>query len=215
MKQAITYFEIAAFIASLAAWPQLKKKKYLSLFPLLLFVVVVVEVQQAFFRKEGSNNSAIYNIQVPLQQLLYLFILYLSFESNRYKRAIRGEMVAYLVFTLITAAFFTEKDRFNILAYCFGSVLIIVGILAKFYELLQNPGDYKFPRNPFFYMLFAFLLFNLGTLPYFTMSNWLHFFKAPQTIVKALINVMSVFNYILYSIYTLSFLWMIRKADSS
>ncbi|MEX1241358.1 MAG: hypothetical protein WEB30_16670 [Cyclobacteriaceae bacterium] len=215
MKHLITYFEIAAFVASLLALPVLRRSKYLRLFPLLLFIIVTVEIQQTFFWRTGANNAAIYNLQVPLQHLLYLYILYLAMYRQSFKTIIGTLIIIFIVITVITGIFFTAPDRFNISAYCAGSVAIIAGILLKFYELLENPLDFNFLRNPFFYMLFAFLFFNVGTLPYFTMSNWLHFLEAPENTKLILVSVMSVFNYILYTTYSLAFLWMILKGESS
>jgi hypothetical protein len=215
MKSIITYFEIAAFFSSVLAWPYLRKSSYLRLFPIILFLVFIVEVYQTFFNKPGTINAHIYNVQVPLQHLLYLYMLYLALIGKVFKYILGTALVLFVFSTLVTGFFFTQADRFNILAYCIGSVLIVIGIVLKYYELLQNPVDFNFLKDPFFYLLFAYLLFNVGTLPYFTMSNWLHFLKTTENIKQILINVMSVFNYILYGTYTTVFLWMILKEGSS
>jgi hypothetical protein len=63
-------------------------------------------------------------------------------------------------------------------------------------------------------MLFSFLLFNVGTLPYFTMGNWLYQSMQGKQVLIVLINVMSVFNFILYGTYSLAFVWMTLKKES-
>ena len=73
---------------------------------------------------------------------------------------------------------------------------------------------YDFLKDPFFYMLFAFLFYNLVTLPYFGMANWLYYtnrYKEFKGIYSALTNLMSIMNYILYTTYSIAFLWMARK----
>ncbi|MFZ6009593.1 MAG: hypothetical protein ACOYXT_04535 [Bacteroidota bacterium] len=216
MSKVITYIELAAFFSSLMAWPVIKRSSYLRLFPLLLFVVISVEVYQTFLRPDGVHiNALVYNVQVPLQHLLYLYILFLALDRRAFKKIMAVVTSVFFAFAIITAIFFTAPDRFNVLAYCIGSVCIITGILLKFYEMLQNPTDFNFLKKPFFYMLFAFLLFNVGTLPYFAMSNWLYFVQQYENMLQILISVMSVFNYVLYSTYTIAFLWMTLKKDFS
>lgn len=215
MSELITYFEIAAFGASLVAWPYIQKSKHLRLFPLLLFIIVSVEICLTFFKEEFVfYNSIIYNVQVPLQHLLYLYILYLAMEREMYRKFILLSSAIFIFITVITSIFFTDGNRINTIAYCTGSIFIIIAILMKFHEMLQNPTEFNFLKNPFFYILFAFLLFNVGTLPYFTMGNWLYYSLERKDILIVLINVMSIFNYILYGTYLMAFVWMILKKES-
>src|SRR5690349_1361834 len=215
MSVLITYFELAAFGASLVAWPVIRNSRHLRLFPLLLFIVVSVEVWLTFFRSSSVfYNAVIYNVQVPLQHLLYLYILYLAMERVRFRRFLLVAAAVFLAVTVVTSLFITQGNRINSIAYCTGSIAIIIGILMKFYEMLQNPTEFNFLKNPFFYMLFAFLLFNVGTLPYFTMGNWLYYsMTGGREILIVLINVMSIFNIILYGTYSMAFVWMILVKD--
>lgn len=213
----ITYFEIAAFIASVLALPVLRKSPYLRLYPLLLLVVVSVEVYMTFFRDIHRHpvNANIYNIQVPIQYILYISILYLSLHQPLYRRLMLGAGIFFVFVTVCSVWWLWSDPGFNVWSYCVGTLIIIVGILMKFYEMLQNPADFNFLRNPFFYLLFAYLLFAVGTLPYFTMSNWLYMVNEHRNILYMFWNVMSILNYILYTTYTVVFLWMIQKKVSS
>ena len=216
MTVLITYFEIVAFGASLVAWPYIRKSRYLRLFPLLLFIVVSVEIALTFFKESFSpNNALVYNVQVPLQHLLYLYILLLAMERRLFRKFLLVSSGIFLAVAVITAIFFTQGNRINSIAYCTGSIFIIAGILMKFHEMLQNPTEFNFLKNPFFYMLFAFLLFNVGTLPYFTMGNWLYYsMEGGKEVLIVLINVMSIFNIVLYGTYSIAFAWMILKKES-
>ncbi|SKC58558.1 hypothetical protein [Ohtaekwangia koreensis] len=214
MNRFIPYFEFVAFLTSLLAFPVIRKSKYLRLFPVLLLVIVSVEVYQLFWGSKGKINAWIYNILIPLQHLLYLIILRLAVNKKSYKRFLLVSSIVLIAFCVITG-FFLEENHFNVNAYCLGSVLIIIGILTKFYEMLQNPADFNFLRIPFFYMLFAFLLFNVGTLPYFAMSNWLYFVTTHKDLLLMMQNGMSVLNYVLYTTYTVMFLWMIQRKGYS
>ena len=116
--------------------------------------------------------------------------------------------------TASTTSSFSVNGQFDVYSYSLCSILLIIAIILKFYEMLQSPLEFNFLRNPFFYMLFAFLLFNVGTLPYFAMANWLYFVKGSKATVTVLANVMSVLNYILYSVYTIAFIWIMRMKAS-
>jgi hypothetical protein len=208
MYRYITYFEIAAFLASLIAWPKIRKINYLRWFPLLLFVIVGVEAYQTLPRSpEEYNNAWLYNWQVPLQHLLYLLILHQASGNHNIRRCLVLAAGVFIIFTVITS-FLISSGEYNTLSYCVGMVFIIGGILISFYEMLQDPGDHNFLRRPFFYMLFAYLLFNVGTLPYFVMANWIGDAKPSRDLLQILANVMSVLNFILYTTYTFAFLWI-------
>jgi len=212
MDRYIIWFEIAAFVSSLIAWSAMRNERHLRVFPFLLFVVVVVEVYETFLpARYRSFNSRIYNIQVPLQYVLYLLVLYFAINKRFYKKMVLMGMMILVPLTVVSELYFTPPNHFNVLSYSVGSLLAIIFIVIKFYEMLQNPLDFNFMKNPFFYILFAFLLFNVGTLPYFTMGNWLFYVKGYKEAVRILVNVMSVLNYVLYTTYTISFIWIIRK----
>jgi len=209
MSSYITIFELLALLASLAAWGFIRSSAYLRIYPLLLLVVAGVETYTTYFRTHRLSNAWIYNWQVPVQHLLYLLILYYALERPSSQRLMLYFMAALVLLAGISAVILTEKGRFNTIGYCCGSVLVVIGIILKFYEMLQNPTDFNFLRKPFFYLLFAFLLFNVGSLPYFAMGNWLYFEIGYKSAVLILINVMSILNYVLYATYTTVFIWII------
>jgi hypothetical protein len=214
MNYYIGYFEIAAFLASLIAWPQLQKSAYLRWFPLLLFVILAVDIPQLFFKDYlPKNNSLIYNLHAPLQHVIYSFIIYESLVKRSWKRVILIGGGFFIAFTVITLVYFTEPGHFNVLSYSAGLLLVVTGTLLKFYEMLQNPTNFNFMREPFFYMLFAFLLFNVGTLPYFVMVNWLHWQQTHHEEARVFSIVMSIFNFVLYTTYTFAFLWLSLKKE--
>jgi hypothetical protein len=215
MRTLITFFELAALIASLIAWPRIRKSPYLRLFPFLLLVIAGVEIHQAyFFDHTAMNNAAIYNVQVPVQYVLYLSILALSLSTRRYRFFVWSMLFLFSVLTVVSLIWLTAAGQFNVHSYCVGSLFIIIGILLSFYEMLQNPSGFNFLKNPFFYILFVYLLYNVGTLPYFVMTQWLFIQDRPE-ISKIFVHVMSVFNYLVYTVYTLAFIWIALKKEFS
>jgi hypothetical protein len=215
MSSYITIFELFALLASLAAWGQIRSSPYLRIYPLLLLLVAGVETYTTYFKTHRVSNAWIYNWQVPVQHLLYLLILYFALEKPSSRRLMLYFMAALVLLAGISWALLTEKGRFNAIGYCCGSIFVVIGIILKFYEMLQNPTDFNFLRTPFFYLLFAFLLFSVGSLPYFSMGNWLYFVIGYKAAVLVLINVMSILNYVLYGTYTMVFIWIILRKGYS
>ena len=215
MEDYIIWFELSAFGASLIAWPVIRRSPSLRLFPFLLALVAGVEFYFTFFQDVVSPvNSKVYNIQIPLQHLIYIAILYYATERRTYRRFLLVAAAIFVVVIVITLMLLPDPRYTNAWGYCAGSIIIIIGSVSKFYEMLQNPTEFNFLRNPFFYLLFAFLLFNLGTLPYFAMGNWLYRVKAYRKAMIMYIDAMSILNYVLYATYTIVFIWMTRMKSS-
>src|SRR4051794_11811059 len=125
MHYYITYFEIAAFAASLLAWNIIKKSRFLRFFPLLLLIIVAVEVYETFFTSHIQiSNAWIYNIQVPLQYLVYLTILYHAINYPLFKRLIIVASVLLVVIAIITNKYFAGHGTFNSWSYSFGSASV-------------------------------------------------------------------------------------------
>lgn len=216
MTDFIIYFELLAFAGSLLALPVLWGEPHLRVFPFLLLFTCMVEAHQEWIRfEETQYNTLIYNIHLFVETLLYLFILYLSFARREYKTAMLLFGAVFIMSMVVTSLFFYPVlEQFNAAGLCTGAVLLVIGILLKFYDMLKSPVNYNFLRNPFFYMLFALLLFNVGSLPFFTMGNWLYYEMGQHDAFVALYQVISILNYILYGTYTVCFLWM-RKTKLS
>jgi len=214
MYTEIIWFEITAFIFSLIALPKILGSRYMRIYPILLFIIVAVEGYYKFINTRYYNNATVYNIQIPLQYICYLLILYFAAAGKGLKLFLMFAVCGVVLFTLTTTIYFTPKGYSNVLSYSFCSIVIIIGIVWKFYEMLKNPLEFNFLRNPFFYMLFAFLIFNLGTLPYFTMANWLYNNRSYRHFYDLLVSVMSVLNYLLYTTYSIAFIWIILRKGS-
>ena len=181
----------------------------MRLFPLLLFLIAAGELYGYHLAKVYRNSVWFYNLLDPVLSLLYFLILYFSIISKHFKKIIIGSSVMFILVTCISYKYFYERDLFNIWMYIFGSILLIVFVVFKIYELLEDPANLDFLKNPFFYILIITLLFYTVTIPYMSMNTWIaNTEKSRFTII--LIDVIDILNYILYATYTIAFLW-IRK----
>lgn len=208
MDAYITWFEIAAFIACLLAVGKLWNHPPWRVFPFLLGITVCVEALETFVYADKASNAHTYNVLATLQLLLYGLFLYLNSHSSKVRRIMLWGWLVFLVVALVSMPFYWQPPRFNVIAYTLGCILLVNGILLAFYEMLKSPQGFNFLKLPIFYVLFALLLFIVGTLPYFAMGNWLYFHLRRVDLVQVLANVMSILNYLLYTTYAVCFLWI-------
>lgn len=215
MRQLIAWFELAAWLSCLFALPRLWKKPALRVLPFLLTCVVLVDVYQAFFPDSRSGNVIYYNGLAVLLWFGYSSMLVLALRARWKKGLIGLGVLIFLILSVSTWARFQAANQFNIWIYCSGAIVVVMGTLLVFYEMLHRPIYHSFLRDPFFYLLFALLLFSMGTLPYFTMSHWLYYDMDQPQLVAALASVSNVLNYVLYGTYTAMFVWIRVAKDFS
>lgn len=201
----IKYFELAAFIASLIAWPILKKSSYLKFFPLLLGLIAAGEFYGYYLVLNEHANTWFYNIFNPCQFFLYLLILYRAIKSKTLKRILLIGSLFIIISVLLRLESFYEK--FNIYMYALGAILVIIGVAGKIYAMV-DAREGSFLRSPVFYIFFAVMLFYTVTMPILVMNNWLGKFDFANATRQILVYAMSILNLILYGTYTCCFLWM-------
>ncbi|MEL6533917.1 MAG: hypothetical protein AAFQ98_00830 [Bacteroidota bacterium] len=215
MQQYIIVFEVMAGLSSWIAWPAIHRIKYLRVFPFLLTLIVGVELSQVLSVPGFiENNAIIYNLLEPIQWTLYAWSFYIAFQSVVYRKFLWFSGVLYYLVFAISFPFYLQSQHYNVIVYALGSVILIVAALMKFYEMLKSPVDFNFLRLPYFYIVFAFLLFTLGTMPYFTMGNWLYYELNQRQTALVFRDVMSFMNLLLYATYTTCFLWIRVKKVS-
>lgn len=200
------YFELAAFIASLIAWPVLRKSSYLKIFPFLLGLITAGEFYGDYLSTRGPDNRWFYNLFNPCQFFLYLLILYRAISS----KIIKGILLAGSILIAISVLVWLKLQfyyEFNVFMYALGAILIIIGVARHIYEMV-GASEESFLRSPVFYIFFAILLFYTVTQPILVMNNWLGRFDFSDAFKRTLIYAISVSNFILYGTYTCCFLWM-------
>lgn len=212
MYHLLTLFEITAFISSIIAWQRIQGSNYMKLFPFLLFIIAAGELFGEFWARRYGNNTWFYNVYDPVMLELYFLILYFSIVSKRFKKFILVASIAYCIISGLTYYTYFERKVFNEWMYILGVFILIVCLIRKLYELLEDPETLDFLRKPFFYILVFTLLFYSVTIPNFAMNNWIASTKRYDLTV-IVNNVTDFLNVLLYLAYTIIFLW-IRKTGT-
>ena len=206
-----TYFEIAAFVTSLIAWKQLSDSRSLRLFPLLLLGIVAGELWGAYqIYKTHEDNARLYNIYItPFINVMYYGILYHAIKPLTLKKGIIVFSMLYIGFAILTTLYlYNDTIHYNVLSHCVGALFLIFLLIRLFYEMMINPSELDFLRKPSFYIFFALLLFQVGSLAYFSMANWL---GSHHQLIGFIFYVFDTLNYILYGTYIVAFIWIRAK----
>ena len=207
MPDYIPFFCVAFFL-SIVATPILLKSRFLILYPVMLFILVL---GIPFHKMIFSRNVRI--IVYIVDQLVFpcghLLIIYLSATGKKLKVFIRFTAPMAAVFFLIGFCIF-KSTHINYWNTSLFAVLMIIAILWKFDEMLQTHIQYDIFRDLFFYMLFALLLVSLITIPLSFMSNWV-FYATPNSDIRLIIQEASnVLLCLLFIIYSIAFICMIK-----
>ena len=151
MYNLLTYLEIAAFISSIFAWNKIKTSKYMRLFPFVFLLIAVSELFGEYLAKVYHNNTWFYNIYDPIMFLLYFAIMYYSVNNKNFKKFIVIISIIYVLISVCSFSYYYQKEAFNELMYTCGTLILIICIVRKLYELLEDPVRLDFLKIPFFY----------------------------------------------------------------
>lgn len=181
----------------------------MKFFPFLLFLIAAGELFGEYWAKSFGNNTWFYNVYDPVMLLLYFLIMYYSINSTRFKKFVLVSIFLTGVISIVTYYLYYEKKAFNEWMYTIGVLILIVCLIRKLYELLEDPESLDFLRKPFFYILIFTLLFYTVTIPDFVMNNWIA--SADMNNLTTIVNNVTDFlNILLYAAYTIIFLWIKR-----
>ena len=181
----------------------------MRLFPFLLFLIAGGELYGYYLALKYKNSIWFYNIFDPIMYLFYFAILYFSIYSLNFRRFIIISSIFYIILSSISYYYIARKGEFNQWMYLSGVIILVLCLIRKLYELLEDPKKFDFLKNPFFYILLFTLFFYTLTMPRFVLNSWLTASKSYE-MVAIVNNVSRIFNLLLYAAYTIAFLW-IRK----
>ncbi|HEX5153145.1 MAG TPA: hypothetical protein VFW07_16960 [Parafilimonas sp.] len=113
-----------------------------------------------------------------------------------------GLIIGYTIFTIIYYVFSQDLYVFSSLAYLMGFVAILIIILFKLYEILNQEIIFNPLKNEIFWFSIGILIVNLGGFFHFGATNYMYnnnkeFHKALQSL-----NVyLTEFQYLCFCIY--------------
>lgn len=179
----------------------LLRDKALFLFLIFLFIV---EYYCALLKKDDLPTNHIYNFWFPIEYFFYsLFIG--NYLINKFTKKIAYILsFSNLIFVVIFYSLQSSLKEFSSLAYLTGFTTLLIIMLFKLYEILNQEIIYNPLKNEIFWFIMGLLFVNLGGFFHFGAVNYLN--KNNNELHKALqsLNVyLTEFQYLCFTLYFL------------
>lgn len=203
-------FEWIAFLVSLVFFKQLKKQN-LVLITVWLFVIVFSEAigkLTAIRVLTFVGNVKWFNVMIPAQ-FLCLFLLFYRQTNYRYWQRIIILFSAVLAILTIVYILQPGRHKFNVLNYTLGVIFLSAACLHYLYECMNSQSIIDIYTNSMFYLAIGILLYYLGTLPFYSMRNYL--FYNYESIFYPYYYMGYVLNITMYGLTTFGIIWANRK----
>jgi hypothetical protein len=203
-------FEWIAFLASLVFFKQLKKQN-LVLIPVWLFVIVFSEVTGILIAKGALKfitSAEWFNVMIPVQ-FLCLFLLFYRQTNYRYWRRIIILFSAVITILAIVYIILPGTQTFNVLNYTLGVIFLSAICLHYLYECMNSQSIIDIYTNCLFYLAIGVLLYYMGTLPFYSMRNYLYYNY--RNIFYPYYYLGYILNITMYGLTTFGIIWANRK----
>jgi len=199
---------IVCLLASITIYFRPASELYLKLFPIYLFVAVVMGEIGPYLAMHNKTNALLYTIFIILEFIFYFFVLYQIVKSRKLKKIIINVLWIYPLLALINIFFIQKAQGFDSMSYAVGCLLVAIMCIFYFYELFQFSNSNKLSREPSFWICTG-ILFNYCCLfPIFSFIIFFH--NPPLFIIKNLEMIRFIINIFTYLLFTIAFLCRIK-----
>jgi hypothetical protein len=201
----VTFFEMACFLVSLYCLVRVKPPLYLRFFPAFLFITIAVETTGHILNYIGQPNSDMYNFFGIFEFVFYSFVIYHVLKAKWLKLVVLYSILAYTVIALFYNCIVFD-NRFHIITYIPGSIIIACFCCLYFYELVKTPV-YKNPvYEPSFWICLGLLFYYSVTMPIMVVFGQ----SSQRLAVLLYYYILYATNILLYSSFAISFIFFVR-----
>ena len=190
---------IAAIFASLYyKYYRESKEKYFLHFLWYTVITDTLGIYSVYYLKE--NWIVIYLVFVIVSFLFYFYWFHEILKSEKQKKIIKIFSILFIclsIYNLSTSSLY----NFHFTTFIFGAIINIVISIFFFSQLLSDTTKIDVKENMQFWIATGLLLFNVGMVPIMIFSDLFNAYDQVRIIIFIILN------FILYSCYTISFLW--------
>ncbi|MBL4724223.1 MAG: hypothetical protein JKY73_02275 [Lutibacter sp.] len=127
------------------------------------------------------------NIWILVNVFFYLFFFLSRLKHKLRRNILKGLLLFFLVYSIIEVLFFGDfLNIFMIRNAIVGSLFIMISVLLFFYELLMSDKILNLKESMFYWIGLGVLLFNVGFIPAFVISEFISFGYAYRIITFTL-----------------------------
>ncbi len=200
---ALPFFIYEIFICFLLSLFFLKCPGIINkLLPVFLLFLLGVEYYCAWLKKLNLPNNNIYNFWFPVEYFFYGYLIATYITEIKRKRISWILIVVYIVFTIVYYSFKEDMYAFSSLTYLAGSVITLVIILFKLYEILNQEIIFNPLKSEIFWFCTGILIVNLGGFFHFGATNYINANNKPLHKALQSLNIyLTEFQYCCFVIY--------------
>jgi hypothetical protein len=200
-------FVFISLLASLTIYFQKLKLNYLKVFPVFLFITILVELTGQLLKMLGLRNVLLYNFFTVFEFEVYLIILYMIIRSSNAKKIILAFIWIYPILSVLNILYF-QAGTFHTFTYSIGCLLIVGFCIYFFLELFKYPRFINLIKEPAFWICSGLLFFYCCSFPLLGLINYLY--SASSVILENLTSILAILNVLLYSLFTIAFLCKVK-----
>lgn len=195
-----------AFVASIAAY---RHRKYVLFIPLLGLAFVVELIREIFVHE--SPYGRILGLYQPAEYALLTLIIANFIYSERNRQIMRNSLFVVVPAMTVVALFFSEYKHMNIIIQ---SPFICAWTILYLFETANRDGETDIAGNPMFWISLANLLFYAGSFLGYGFGDYL-VFMGNKDLGHAIYWIPRVLNLVLYALYIIGFICLLRKKSYS
>ena len=207
MNIPVFIIELICFMASLTLFTRETTPRYLRLFTVFLLITIVVESGSAKLEADGLDIIPIYNIFTAFEFEFYLLMIRFIVHSRRVKKIMLWLLLIYPVLVLLNVMF-VQQGYFHTYTYSVGCVLVVASSMYYFFEIFRLPTSVNLVREPAFWLCTALLFYYCCTFT--CVGLWNQMDGLPKVILNNVSNILTILNFLLYSLFSIAFLCHIR-----
>ena len=201
-------FMLICLLASIIAFFQPNTELFLKVFPIYLFITMMVEMITFRLSAQGRRTIIIYNLFSVFEFMFYFFVLRCIITNKKIKKAINFIMLFYPLLAALNFLFLQKNSSFHSMSYTLGCILIIALCIVYFIDIFQHPQAISLLKIPAFWVCTAIMFSYCCTFPFFSLLNY--FESVPKIIYRNIRWILAVINILSYTLFTIAFLCRIR-----
>jgi hypothetical protein len=209
LKLVLNLLEVTACMAGFLNWRKIKATHW-KYFPVYLAAIVLFEGAGRYLSDTKQYNLLVpmYNyFAIPMEILFFMWLFYKEFTNTRMRRLPLAAAAIYWVCWLADM-FWIDKNPLwwlQSFSYTSGMLLLLVLALTFIFMLTTSNGILFIKSNMMFWVCLGLFVFYFCSLPFFGLGNYLlsHY----KNLYYNYANAVYVLNCIMYSFFTISFIW--------
>jgi hypothetical protein len=213
------FIPLCIFVISLSVFAKKPVPVFLKYFPLYFFGLFLLDIALDYTQQHGIHNTILGNVWNIFEFSFYFFVIREVIVNQKAKRRIVYIILVYSIFAFINLIFIKKNDLLDPINFTIGTVITVSLCIYYFFELFRKTETPTLTRLPSFWIVSGILFNVVLVFPLFALLSFMDSLskanlKTSMIVfnnLQAILNIISVLTYILYSI---GFLCRIRTSKS-